>query len=553
MHGPHPTRRPDDLQQVIDGLTQQVTMLRHMLRDAIESKASAERALVAQQTRYEDLTQQVPWAVLRVRADGTYADVNRFFARLIGREVPEIVDQPIGSLGEPQAWVCALLNNESQDEVQVELTVDGSPRQFVVYRFRDRRADNFSVLALDQTERVAALAEAQRQAARADASNRAKSHFLAVMSHEIRTPLNGVLGMTELLEDSQLDGSQREAVGIIGSSGRALRSLVDNLLDLTKIEAGGIQLERRAFSPRTILSEVERLFASQAAAKGLALAIETDRSVPDEALGDSLRIQQVLTNLVSNAVKFTLCGEVRIELSVRPRPNGWWLVMRVTDTGIGIESNKLTSLFEPFTQADSSTTRRFGGTGLGLNISKGLAQAMGGDLTCTSRPAEGSEFTFRVPVDAPRRTTGTTDRRQAREALRDSLRGVRVLVAEDNIVNQRVAMGHLKLLGCDVECVDDGQQAVDRLSASEAFDVVLMDMEMPVMDGLSATRAIRRGDAGRSSIPIIAVTANAMIEQRDLCLEAGMTDYLSKPFTVPQLYQVLAEHTGAPSAADAIL
>ena len=523
-------------------------MLRGLLREAIEAKASAQRSLVAERSKYDDLTQRVPWAVLRITPDGHYSDVNRFFAELVGRPIHEIVDKLVGSIDEPAAWAEAIIEAKDTQQSEVTWPVDGQQRQFLLLKFQYRQDGHTSVLALDQTDRAIALDEAKRQAIRADAANQAKSQFVAVMSHEIRTPLNGILGMAELLGHTDLDDEQRESLGVLLSSGHSLLGLINDILDLTKIEAGGLALEEREFELHCLIREVVDLFRARASDKGIAMLVDVADGVPLTVIGDPLRIRQVTANLLSNAIKFTSEGHVKISVHAQPEQNHWRVTLQVEDTGVGIEPDKLKSIFDAFTQADSSTTRRFGGSGLGLNIARGLVEAMKGTITASSEPGRGSRFTACLMVGATQAATGRRTTKSRRADLQGKLSGLRVLVAEDNIVNQRVAKGMLEHLGCTVACVEDGRQAVDILDTDHRFEIILMDLEMPVMDGISATVAIRERGAD-SSIPIVAVTANAMMEERHLCLDAGMSAFLSKPVTVERLFEVLTQHARLPLAA----
>ena len=515
---------------------------RAILREAIELKASAQQALAAEQARYEALTQRVPWAVILISPEGCYAEINPYFANLLGVDAAAIVDKPVGTLGEADQWVDAILGDHANEQVEVSLQVKGDERRFVLIRFKHRRDGYTSVLALDQTERVLALEEARRQAARADAANAAKSHFLAVMSHEIRTPLNGVLGVASLLADTRLETAQVEMVETIRSSGSSLLMLINDILDLAKIEAGGIELEKKPFSPAEVLREIVALFQAQASIKGMEIELIEHGTLPEHLVSDPLRIRQIACNLVSNAIKFTADGSIRLHAGTTTRDHQTWLEIAVEDGGIGIEADKVERLFEAFTQADSSTTRRFGGTGLGLNITKGIVDLMQGSIEVDSEVGRGSRFTVRVPVDI---ACGATNLAEAPslEDCRQRLAGQKVLVVEDNAVNRRVAQGYLERVGARVVCARDGREAIDILEEqSHPFDIVLMDMEMPIMDGIEATQAIRQGKGGQPCVPIIALTANAMIDQRSLCLEAGMTDFLAKPVRASQLYGVLARH-----------
>ena len=537
-------------QSRIAELEARLNSLRGMLREAIETKASVERALAAQQAKYEDLAQRVPWVLLRVRPDGHYADVNRYFANLIGRDVKAIVDRAVGSLDEPDEWVKFILEDQNeQDETFVTFAVNGVPRRFLSLKFRYRRNGYVSVLAVDETERAEALIEARRQAARADEANRAKSHFLAVMSHEIRTPMNGVLGLASLLDETELSPQQKEWTQTIRSSGESLIGLINNVLDMTKIESGAIELEYAPLSLHGLLDGVVELFRASAASKGVEIVACKDTSLPTEVLGDELRLHQILTNLVGNALKFTSEGQIRVHGRARLEGERWRVTFEVEDTGIGIEAAVIEKLFDAFTQADSSTTRRFGGSGLGLNIVKGLSQAMGGEIDVQSVVGQGSRFLVCVPLDRVTESSLVRPNRFAEEQDAIPLAGLRVLVAEDNAVNQRVAQAMLERLGCEVVIAENGQRAIDRLEADAPFDIVLMDVDMPVMDGVSATRAIRSGEGGDPAVPVVALTANAMMTDRTLCFDAGMTDFISKPVTKRALRRTLVEHARSDRSA----
>ena len=526
------------MKEHLAALEQKIELMRQVLREAVEAKASAERALTAQQAKFEDLAQRVPWAVLRLSPDGRYADVNRYFADLIGREIKEIIDRPVGRVGEPDVWVQRLeyrrhrRNRDYVGRIGAAASVSGAQIP------PESRRPRFGIGARPNRPRHSSGrgATASRPRRRRESG---KSDFLAVISHEIRTPMNGVLGMAELLESTNLDATQKSYVETILSSGHSLMRLINNVLDLGKIEAGGIELERQAFSPSAIVQEITDLFRAQSQAKDVALETEFKGDVPLSVMGDRFRIQQILANLLSNALKFTQQGFVRVSVVGKTEGSKCALTFHVEDTGIGFESTKVDVLFRAFTQADSSTTRRFGGTGLGLFITKGLAEAMGGKISAQSEVGRGSRFTFELSLELATETSSGPKTRSERERLRGTLPGLRVLVAEDNPVNRKVTRGVLEFLGCNPTCVEDGKEALEHFKSGGKFDVILMDMEMPVMDGVAAATAIRAMPGDGRTIPILAVTANAMIEQRDCCLEAGMTDFLSKPFTTAQLHYAL--------------
>ena len=389
--------------------------------------------------------------------------------------------------------------------------------------------------------------------AAADAANQAKSRFLATMSHEIRTPMNGVLGMAELLLKTRLDDRQRRFAETIWRSGDALLAIINNVLDFSKIEAGKMGLDRRDFDLRALINDTTQMFAEAASAKGLILAVSLAPELPTRVNGDATRLRQVLINLVGNAVKFTDQGEIGVHVRLgEPSGNDAVVIIEVLDTGPGINPALQTCIFEAFSQGDGSTTRKYGGTGLGLAICHLLARLMGGGIRVESTPGRGSRFTLETLLSPA--TAQTTPAGESQPSSLDvtqpphredrhprALTG-RVLLVEDNPVNQEMACLMLEDLGLEVRIAGDGEGAV-RAFAGGGFDLILMDCHMPVMDGFTAAREIRRQESARNSkapVPIIAVTADIQKDVQARCIEAGMDGCLSKPFQQRQLRAKIA-------------
>lgn len=402
---------------------------------------------------------------------------------------------------------------------------------------------------------MAARQDAERRGGEAERASEAKSAFLAMISHELRTPLAGVLGMAQALQATRLGRDQKQYVETIVQSGNLLLALLNEVLDFSKIEAGKLELEDTEFDLNSVISTVSQLSRSVAEDKGLSFTVDADHTAPESLVGDPIRLQQILMNLLSNAVKFTAEGSVRLEVrSGVVKDNIADLTFRVHDTGCGISTTDQARLFQAFTQADRSTSRRYGGTGLGLAIARRLARLMGGDVTVESVLGEGSVFTARI------RAVMTERRGQPRPASAhaDSAAAswepsegavMRVLVVDDNPVNQRVAAAFLNDPGLQLQMASDGREALDQLE-SQRFDVVLMDVLMPGLDGLSATRELRAGGGPNAAVPVIALTADASDETRRQCQDAGMTEVLTKPIDRAALTERL-RHYGRRAAASA--
>jgi PAS domain S-box-containing protein len=483
---------------------------------------------------------------------------NRAWEKTLGYTVEELEGQALLSFVHPDDVTATLATmHELEPGAEVSRFVNRYRRRDGGYRYLEWRARREGALtygvARDVTERLAMEAEMARAKTEAEAASKAKSDFLANMSHEIRTPLNGVIGVAATLAQTPLGDAQREMVELILTSGETLERIVSDVLDFSKIEAGRLEIETAPFDLHAELEGLLAVFRAEAERKGLAFETEISDHASGEYLGDAVRMKQVLGNLLSNAVKFTREGAVRVRADVREVGAGAppVLAFEVEDTGIGFDEAFGRSLFERFSQADSSITRRFGGTGLGLSICHALVQRMGGEISASSTPGRGSLFRVTLPLarsGPPGRGAQARDKTAALADLgaRAAQGRLEVLLAEDHEINRRVIELILQPIGARLTQVEDGAQAVEACRRRR-FDLVLMDMQMPVMDGLTATRAIRAREAetpGAGRTPIIMLTANAMRQHSEEARAAGADLHLAKPVTPASLLEAVAGLVG---------
>ncbi|HEY8383891.1 MAG TPA: PAS domain S-box protein [Microvirga sp.] len=522
----------------------------------VTSRKRAERARAESEARYRLFAEHASDLIILGQADGRRSYISPAVETLLGytveeahclhmrdfihaEDLPRVFATTVGLTAEaPQASVVFRMRHRNGATVWVEgafTRAETEGRVTIVTALRD--VTERQRQAEELTRAKEAAEEAQM---RAEQANQAKTEFLASMSHEIRTPLNGILGYADLLiTEAELAPDQRRQVERIQSAGSALLTVVDDVLDFSKIEAGQITLEPAPFSPLALADDAVSIVRSVADRKSLPVSIVADPGLPQALMGDEARLRQVLLNLLNNAVKFTHRGRVTLHLDKGPGgPAGETITFRVEDTGIGIPAEKLGRLFQRFSQVDSSIRREFGGTGLGLAISRQLVDLMGGRIAVESVPGEGSTFAFTVTLPQASSPAGPPAA-PAPEAARPA----RILLVEDLDINQELARAVLEAAGHQVDVATDGAEAVEAVQRG-TYDLVLMDVQMPGMDGLSATRAIRALDHGARNVPIIAMTANVLPQQVTACRQAGMTDHVGKPFKRNELHAAVGRALG---------
>lgn len=523
--------------------------LRGIFLDISERKRT-EMALKESENKFRALAEESPVGIYLV-LDWKFKYVNPRFAEIFGYSAQEMIaDMSLKDIVLPEDWP------KVEEGLQRSLAGDDESLYYEIRGLTNRGDLVFIELfgsmtsyesrpavvgtALDITQRRHIEDDLLRAKEAAEAAARAKSEFLANMSHEIRTPMNAVIGMTSLILRTNLDQEQKEYIETIRNSGNALLSIINDILDFSRIERGKIELECRPIHIQSCIEEALNLISSQAAEKGLKLNFKQEGSIPEAVVGDATRIRQVLINLLSNAVKFTEVGEIEVKVSASELSgDSYELHFSVRDTGIGISKETCARLFQPFSQADASTSRKYGGTGLGLAISKRLVELMGGRIWVESEEGRGCNFHFTLRTVAsaglpenelsalPKLPTQTNQDEQKRA------KDLRILLAEDNPVNRRMATLMLRKLGYKADPVANGFEVILALERQK-YDLILMDVQMPEMDGLKATREIRRRWPS-NTVKIVALTANAIAGDREKCLEAGMDDYLCKPINLESL------------------
>jgi len=523
---------------------------KELLKSEIQARKNAQEELTRNNALLQSLLQSIPDLIFYVNLQGHFMGCNQAFRTFTGLPEKKITGKTYQDIFSPE--IAESLSKADQKVIKTtktdsrQLWIWSSKRSQILLDVKktlicDPEGNSLGIISIarditDFHNNQLALEKAKSEA---ESANIAKSMFLANMSHEIRTPMNGIIGMTDILHDTELTDEQKEFLRIIKLSGDNLLTIINDILDFSKIEAGRITLEEIPFNLNEIIDETKKLLEYQASQKNLYLKYSITPDVPLQVIGDPLRIKQVLINLTNNALKFTNEGGITIKVELLEQKNETVkLLFKVIDTGIGISEEGKQKLFTAFTQTDTSTTRKFGGTGLGLTISKRLVELMNGEIGVESEPGQGSTFWFTITY----KTSGVaeTETETDREQKKKPTVKLRILLAEDNPINQRVALYNLTKLNHIVDIAENGKSAYEKFLKSH-YDLILMDIQMPIMNGIEATRKIREWEKknNQGPIPIIAMTANAMKDEMDKLLKEEMDSYLTKPFKISELKKVL--------------
>ncbi|MEL6253715.1 MAG: ATP-binding protein [Bacteroidota bacterium] len=523
-------------------LTQELTELNQKIKDDAEGYVSA-------------IMENVVDGILTFDSEGKILSVNSAAQEIFGYIETELQGEQIHLLlpDENHEKATGLLTaleeiisgtKASFSAESLALKKDGHifPTEVSISKMSGSNGDIFITIIKDITLRIQFQEELILAKEKAEAAAIAKTNFLSTMSHEIRTPMNAVIGLTNLLIQENPRQDQLDNLNVLKFSGENLLVLINDILDFNKIEAGRVDFEEIDFSLKTVANTIKEALGVKARDKGIGLRIYMDSALPEVVLGDPTRLSQILNNLIGNAVKFTEKGKVTVDIALREeKDDKLYIDFEVEDTGIGIPEDKIASVFESFTQSNSTITRKYGGTGLGLSITKRLIELQGSEIKLKSELGVGSKFYFTLPLKKSRRKAIQEESRES-APLVESLKGVKVLLVEDNKVNQMVAKKFLSHWGIEVEIAENGLIATELVRQLE-FDIILMDLHMPVMDGYTATKTIRSFEEERfQNIPIIALTASVLQPTQKGVREVGMTDFVSKPFKPEELNSKIAKY-----------
>lgn len=477
--------------------------------------------------------------------NGKYTSINPAFERVLGRSTEEIIGHSFydwvhkDDLKITEKQVRKLDGSESKVEFDNRVQVKSGDYLNLNWTLTfDDENEEFYCIARDVTTHVSTFNQLKQANLESQRAAQVKDEFLANMSHEIRTPLNAIIGFNDLLTSSDLNSEQREYVEIVSTASQNLMVIINDVLDTSKLESGMIQLEDRMMSLRDVVNYLNKLQKQKAKSKNIALITEVDERIPPYVLGDRPRIIQILVNLMGNAIKFTKHGWVKLQLDlVSKKKDVVDIKFTVSDTGVGIDPDKLDIIFERFVQAETSTSRNFGGTGLGLNIVKMLVNLHGGKLSVESQKGEGTSFSFVISMEvADEESQSSFDGTKTPEDYQ--LQGKRILQVEDNKMNQLLATTYLEKCLVEVDQAENGEEAVAMVAAKD-YDLVMMDLQMPVLDGFEATKKIRENL--KSDVPIVACSAHSLIGEKEKCLAHGMDDYVSKPYNKSELLSIISE------------